>query len=299
MVKKTAFGMLASVGAAAALATGAAIAHPPGEKTADNGTGYDADGDSNPAVNTKLIARIGDAAEAALDPPFKIITFEASATHHGDAIRKEKVDSRTVSFSPGLKRQLCAGQHYSDYDTECSYMAAPSGKFAAVYRDEFHRPLQIEFEQPVCAAATAIYPTGGAEGETFKVLLQPYGEDGAELDRVEYQFNWTRDTFRWRLMAGAFFLDQKAKRLDINVSSKSDSAKNVRFLIDDVAFIEDDCALAMNDINAEGGLVRVEAAPPAEPAAPVEPAPPAQAAAPADPAAPTDLVPEPEAIEGS
>jgi hypothetical protein len=295
MFKRTAFEVLASLGAAAALSAGIAAAHPTGDENADNGAGYDADGDSNPAVNTRLIARIGDDAEAQLDPPFKIVTFEASARHHGDAIRKEKVDSRTVSFSPGLKRQLCTGQHYADYDTECTYMAAPSGKFAAVYRDEFHRPLQIEFEEPVCAAAVAVYPTGGKEGEKFKVVLQPYGVDGGELDAVEYQFNWTKDTFRWRLMAGAFFLDQKAKRLDVNVESKSDSSKNVRFLIDDVAFVEDNCALAIEDVNAEGGVVRVEAMS----AAPAAPAAPEAAAEPAETGEPTDLIPEPEVIEGS
>lgn len=293
MIKRNLLGIVAGAGAAAMLATGGAAAHPEDHESG-NGAGYDADGDTNPAVNTKLIARIGDAAEAALDPPFKIITFEAGAGHHGDVIRAEKIDNRTVRFSPGLKRQLCTGQHYFDYDTECTYMAAPSGKFAAVYRDEFHRPLEIEFEQPVCAAAIAIYPTGGGEGETFKVVLAPFDEYGGALEKVEYEFNWTRDTFRWRLMAGAFFLEAKAKRLAVNVESKKDKSKNVRFLIDDVAFIEDGCGLAIDDINAEGGLVRAEAAAPAEPTAPVEPAVPASPTL-----APEEIIPEPEEIEGS
>jgi len=236
------FGVLA----AGALSVGTASAQA-------NGSGTDADGDSNPAVNTKLIARIGDAAEAALDPPFEIVTFETGDPKHGDTITSQKVDGRTVTFSKGLTRQICNGQRYFRYDTQCTYLAAPSGKFAAVYRDDFARPLQIEFEQPVCAAALAVYPTGGQEGETFKVVLTPFTADGAPLPKAEYEFNWTKDTFRWRLMAGALFLDQKAKRVDVSVLSKRDPRKAVRFLIDDVAFIENDCALAMGDINAEGG----------------------------------------------
>lgn len=220
---------------------------------AQNGAGPDADGDSNPAVNTKLIARIGDAAEAALDPPFKIVTFETDRNGHNEAIASQKVDNRTVSFSEGLTRQICTGQRYFRYDTQCTYLAAPSGKFAAVYRDEFQRPLSIEFEAPVCAAALAVYPTGGSEGEAFKVTLQPYSAEGGALEKAEYEFKWTKDTFRWRLMAGAFFLTEKAKRVEVTVSSKMNARKPVRFLIDDVAFIEDDCALAMDDINAAGG----------------------------------------------
>lgn len=276
MLKRTLFSVLAGA-AAAALSAGGAVAHPETEgDQAASGNGYD--GDLNPAVNTRLIARIGDAAEAELDPPFKIVTFEAGPGHHGEAVAKERVDSRTVRFSPGLKRQLCDGRRYFSYDTECPYLAAPSGRFAAVYRDEWRRPLQIAFEEPVCAAALAVYPTGGAEGETFKVVLQPFTGDGAELEKVEYEFNWTHDTFRWRLMAGAFFFDRKAGRLDVSVESKADKSKIVRFLIDDVAFIEDDCALAIADINAEGGLAPAEA--PAE-------------------SAPADLVPDAEEISGS
>lgn len=308
MLKANLLGVLAGVAGVAALSTGGALAHQQttesGEAAHSNGSGYDPDGDSNPAVNTRLIARIGDAAEAALDPPFKIITFETSAPHADDMIHTQKIDNHTVTFSPGVKRQVCDGQPYSRYDSACVYMAAPSGRYAAVYSDEFHRPLSIEFDKPVCAAALAVYPTGGAEGETFKVVLQPYSEDGAALDKVEYEFNWTKDTFRWRLMAGAFFLDQKAKRVDVNVESKANHSKIVRFLIDDVAFIEDDCSVAMDDINAEGGLVRTTA--PAQTSEPAAPAEPADAAAPAEPAAPaddagqpTDLIPETDEVEGS
>lgn len=249
----TVFRLVLAAGVAVA---GGALAHPGHDDTprpGANGIGYDADGDSNPAVNTRLIARIGDAAEASLDPPFQIVTFEAGK--HDDTIREAKIDSRTVKFSKGLKRQICDNELFYKYDTECSYLAAPSGKFAAVYRDEFGRALRVRFENPVCAAALAVYPTGGAEGETYKVVLQPYDADERELSKVEYTFDWTKDTFRWRLMAGAFFLGEKPSRVDVNVVSKTSPSKVVRFLIDDVAFIEDDCSIAMADINAEGGFV--------------------------------------------
>jgi hypothetical protein len=251
------------VGGGAALLVGAAGAYPP------NGYGPDPDGDSNPATNTQLFARIGDAAEAALDPPFQIVTFEAKYQNHGEAIRSQKAGERTVKFSKGLKRQICEGQLYFRYDTECTYMAAPSGKFAAVYRDDWGRPLIMRFEKPVCAAALALYPTGGEEGERYNVSLQPYGAAGKELTPASYQFEWTKDTFRWRLMAGAFFLNEKAERVDVNIESMKDPKKVVRFLIDDVAFIEDNCLQALANINAEAGArVKLPAGPPAQPSAP-------------------------------
>lgn len=238
--------------AAAALFMGALFAAPEGAgAAAPNGTGADRDGDSNPAVNTRLIARIGDAAEAALDPPFRIVTFEAPPGDHNDVIRDQYFGGFGVKFSNGLKRQICKGQRYFRYDTECTYMAAPSGKYAAVYRDDWRRPLRIGFDKPACAAALAIYPTGGDEDEPFEITLQPYAADETKLASVKYQFTWTHDTFRWRLMAGAFFVGQKATRLDVNIKSQKTEKKIVRFLIDDVAFIADDCVVALADIAAE------------------------------------------------
>lgn len=257
-------GMLGAGGACFAL-FGAAGAQP----VRWNGAGPDPDGDSNPATNTRLLVKIGDGAEAALDPPFKIITFEAPPGGHGDVIRKQYEKKYGVAFSRGLKRQICEGQRYFQYNSECTYLRAPSGRFAAVYRDDWGRPLRIRFSRPVCAAALALYPTGGKEGEAYKVTLRPYADDETELPKVDFEFTWTNDTFRWRMMAGAYFLDRKAARLDVNIESKKDKKKIVRFLIDDVAAIEDDpatpadeCALWLADKGGATPLAAEE--PPAE-----------------------------------
>jgi hypothetical protein len=219
-----------------------------------NGYGADPDGDSNPAVNTQLIVKIGDAAEASLDPPFRVVTFEAPPGSHGDSIRMQYADNYGVWFSRGLSRQICEGQRYFRYDSQCTYMRAPSGKYAALYDDAWGRPLRVRYSDPVCAAAFAIYPTGGEEGERFKITLQPYADDETKLTPVDYYFNWTQDTFRWRLMAEAFFLDQKANRVDVNIESKTHKEKVVRFLVDDVAYVSDECAQRLVDVAAEAEL---------------------------------------------
>jgi hypothetical protein len=234
------------------LAAGAATLFVAGAASgAPNGQGPDPDGDSNPAVNTLLFARIGDAAEAALDPPFQIATFEAARTKHNEKIKEAKAGDRKISFSGGLKRQICKGQLYFRYDTQCTYMAAPSGEMAGLYRDEWGRPLKISFEQPVCAAALAAYPTGGQEGERYQIKLQPYDESGKKLEPAVQEFQWTNDTYRWRMMAGAFFGDKRASRVDVSLASLTNPKKVVRFLIDDVAFIENECVQAQEDMKAE------------------------------------------------
>jgi hypothetical protein len=246
-----------------------ALAHP-------NGTGPDPDGDGNPAVDSRLFARIGDSAEAALGPPWCIVTFEmrpsilfrratddppgcrlaatAPPGRNDEPIRDQYYPMVGVKFGNGLKRQICEGQRYSGYDTECTYLAAPSGQYAAVYRDDWRRPLRIRFEKPACAAALALYPTGGAEGEEFQITIQPYIDDLTPLAPVKYNFTWTKDTFRWRLMAGALFPEKKASRIDVNIKSLKDEKRIVRFLIDDVAYIEHDearCGKALADIEAD------------------------------------------------
>jgi hypothetical protein len=250
-MKKQALSTVLFLGACCAASAGLA---------APNGIGPDPDGDSNPAVNTHLFARIGDAAEAALDPPFQIVTFEAARKKHGEKISMESIGARKVKFSKGLNRQICKGQLYFRYDTKCTYMAAPSGEMAALYNDEWGRPLRMRFDQPVCAAALAAYPTGGEEGEKYKITLQPYAGE-KKLTAASHQFQWTKDTFRWRLMAGAFFLNERATRVDVNIESLSNPSKVVRFLIDDVAFIEEDCTQAMSDIRAETTLAPATDAP--------------------------------------
>ena len=211
--------------------------------TYGNGVGPDPDGDTNPATNTRAVSKIGDAAEAAFDPPYQVVTFEAPPGGHNDVIRKEYEDKFGVTFSRGLNRQICEGQRYFQYNSQCTYLRAPSGQYAAVYQDDFSRPLRIRFAEPVCVAAMAIYPTGGKEGEVFEVTLQGYDANEQKLDAAKAKFTWTKDTFRWRHMAGAYFLGQKAQRVDVSMRSldPKEKGKVVRFLLDDVAFIEESC----------------------------------------------------------
>lgn len=216
--------------------------------THPNGYGPDPDGDGNPATRTRPLARSGPAAEAGLDPPFRIINFEAPPGRNGDPIGKQYAKDYGVIFGPGLNRQICQGQRYFQYDTQCTYLSAPSGAFAAVHRDDYRRPLSIEFTEPVCAAALAIYPTGGREGEMFRVRVQPYAANGAKLDPASISFRWTKDTFRWRNMAGAFFTDARAARIEISMRSRRAPNKPVSFLIDDVAFVDGSCDGLFEDI---------------------------------------------------
>ena len=212
--------------------------------THGNGVGPDPDGDTNPATNTRAISKIGDAAEAAFDPPYRVVTFEAPPGRHNDVIRKDYQKDFGVTFSRGLNRQICEGQRYFQYNSQCTYLRAPSGQYAAVYQDDYRRPLRIRFEQPVCVAAMAIYPTGGKEGEIFEVTLQGYDSNDQKLDAAKVKFKWTQDTFRWRHMAGAYFTNQKAQRVDVSMRSldPKEKGKIVRFLLDDVAFIENACS---------------------------------------------------------
>ncbi len=216
--------------------------------TGGNGIGSDPDGDTNPATNTRALSRIGDAAEASFDPPYQVVTFEAE-NGHGDAISDDYAKEFGLSFSGDLKRQVCDGPRHSRYDSLCTYLRAPSGDYAAVYEHRFNRPLRIEFAQSVCVAAMAIYPTGGKEGETFEVTIQGYDATGSKIGAATSRFDWTQNTFRWRHMAGAYFLEARASAVDVSVRSldPSQSADMVRFLIDDVAFIEGDCALDAAD----------------------------------------------------
>ena len=221
---------------------------PENPPTYRNGIGPDPDGDSNPATLTRGISKIGDAAEAAFDPPYQVVTFEAPPGSHDDSINKQYTNKYGVKFSKGLRRQICEGQRYFKYNSQCTYLRAPSGKYAALYADEFKRPLNIEFANPVCIAAMAIYPTGGKEGEQYEVTLQGYDSAGEKLDPATLKFTWTKDTFRWRHMAGAYYLEQPAHRLEVSMKSIDQSDKAVRFLIDDLAFVENSCDTAIDAI---------------------------------------------------
>lgn len=253
MKKPVLLSLTAGLAASAALAGVASAQYNapavPATDRHENGLGPDPDGDGNPAVNTRAVARIGDAAEAALDPPYRVITFEAPPGKHGDKIGLQYGKEFGVTFGPGLVRQVCEGQRYFRYDSHCTYRRAPSGRFAALYHDEWRKPLQINFASPVCMMAVAIYPTGGREGEQYRVRLQPYAADGRRLPRATVRFNWTRDTFRWRLMAGAHLLNEGASRVDVEVESMDSRRKNVRFLIDDLAFMETGCNELLEEIS--------------------------------------------------
>ncbi|MDZ7628639.1 MAG: hypothetical protein U5J99_09605 [Parvularculaceae bacterium] len=220
----------------------------------ENGVGPDPDRDSNPATRTLALASIG-AEDARLDPRFSVISFEPPPGRHGDHVRDQYVSKYGVSFSKGLNRQVCEeGQRYFQYDTLCSYIAPPSGAYAAHYRTDRRDPLSVAFAKPVCAAALSIYPIGGREGERFEVTLTPYSGDRA-LKPAKIRFAWTQDTFRWRTMIGGFFLDQSADRVEIMLRSKDAEAKSdiVQFLIDDFGSIETDCEKVLGDIrNATG-----------------------------------------------
>lgn len=237
-------------------------------KAQSNGVGPDPDGDGNPATQTRGFGISGPAAEAELDPPFRIVTFEFPKGEHGEALRAKYKDGFGVTFSKGLTLQACNGERAMRYDSMCTYMRAPSGRFAAVYHDDFRRPLRVRFDRPVCAAALAVIPTGGREGERFTATLQPYAgaNDERKLRAAKVDFTWTRDTFRWRNMVGALLSEGAAgkteqfTRLDISVKSLDRPKDIVDFLIDDVAYIEfieqplgSTCETVINDVLKAAG----------------------------------------------
>lgn len=244
-------GVVAAIAASAAFAS---ASHAQGQLH-ENGIGPDPDRDSNPATRTLALASIG-AEDARLDPRFSVISFEPPPGRHGDHVRNQYASKYGVSFGKGLDRQVCEeGQRYFQYDTLCSYIAPPSGAFAAHYRTDRREPLSVAFADPVCAAALSIYPIGGREGERFEATLTPYSGD-RKLKPAKIRFAWTQDTFRWRTMVGGFFLDQSADRLEIMLKSKDPAAKSdiVQFLIDDFGTIKTGCEVVLADIREATGF---------------------------------------------
>ncbi|MCA8887472.1 MAG: hypothetical protein KDA46_01495 [Parvularculaceae bacterium] len=225
---------------------------PSGVFAQENGVGADPDRDGNPATNTRAMARIGDPADEKLDAPFRVITFEPPPGKHGDKISNAYAKEFGVTFSDRLTRQICEGQRYFQYDSLCTYLAPPSGAYAAVYRDDWKRPLSINFATPVCAASLAVYPTGGKEGEKFKITLQPWNGD-TKLSPARINLTWTKDTFRWRSMVGAFFNGVGATRVDVMVEGSSGKTDFVQFLVDDVAFVESGCEELLGEIENAAG----------------------------------------------
>lgn len=209
----------------------------------ENGIGPDPDHDTNPATITGVIKRIGDAAAAANDAPYRVITFEAPPGSHGDVIRKTYEKDFGVTFGRGLTRQVCQGQRRFYYDSICTYEAAPSGKYAAGYVNYLNAPLLIEFDRPVCVVTMAIYPTGGLDREPFTVTINGWDAQGAPLPAARAEFEWTQNTVRWRHMAGAYYTGARASRITVGMKSgtASEAGDVLRFLIDDVAFVQDGC----------------------------------------------------------
>lgn len=234
--------------AALCLVSSAALAASP--TGGHNGVGPDPDGDGNPATVTRGFLRIGDAAEAAFDPPYRIITFDAPQGKPGASLTDTYAATLGVRFSPGLTRQVCGAQRDGDYSTACTYLRAPSGRVVGGYRDDWGDPLQVTFARPVCVAAAAIYPTGGKEGERFKVTLQPVAADKTLLAPAELTFAWTSDTYRWRLMAGVAMPNTPAKKLRVSVTSLDRPKEIIRFLIDDIAFVDTHCAAETKRLDA-------------------------------------------------
>lgn len=265
-VSKITISLASVLAALAALCIAGAAAHPHNDGSGaghdhnsdwvhENGIGPDPDNDTNPATVTGAISIVGDAALAADDPPYAVVTFEPPPGGHGDIIRDAYKDDPGVSFGPGVTRQICKGQDFFKFDSKCTYAAAPSGKYAAVYYSYLNEPLEIYFERPVCVVTMAIYPTGGKEGEPFEFTIEGWTETEEKLPSAVAEFEWTKNTVRWRHMAGAYFLEEPATKIAISMKSKdaAESKKILRYLIDDLAFVETDCEAALAEIALAAG----------------------------------------------
>lgn len=218
-----------------------ASAPPVGAQIQRNGIGPDPDGDGNPATNAYAFAHIGDPIRAAADPIYSVITFEPPPGEHGAPILNAYAKKFGVSFGHGLTHQICKGQRYHRYDSLCTYIAPPSGDYAAAYRDDFLRPLEVSFKKPICAVSVAVYPTGGGEDEVFELTIQGFDQTGTALEKTTARFAWTQNTFRWRVMKAVHFSQHNAFHLKISMQSLSEPNRNIRFLIDDLAFATQGC----------------------------------------------------------
>jgi hypothetical protein len=250
-----------------ALAAPLAFAHPQNDAESpshdhsshavhENGVGPDPDGDTNPATDTRVVSFIADAEAADGDPPYTVITFEPPPGKHGEAIRQDYAAEFGVKFGKGLTWQICTGKRLFYYDTMCTYEAPTSGKFSAGYLNYLNAPLSIKFEKPICVVTMSIYPTGGKEDEPFEFKIQGWNEAGDKLSDATAEFRWTANTVRWRNMAGAYFVDQRAAKITISMRSKdpSQAKDTLRYLIDDLAFVDEGCDAALDDIKERTGI---------------------------------------------
>ncbi len=222
----------------------------------ENGIGPDPDRDTNPATDTRVVTFIADAVRAGDDPPYVVLTFEPPPGKQGEAIIKDYKKGYGVEFGRGLSWQICKGQRRFTYDTMCTYEAPTSGVFAAGYLNYLNAPLTISFDRPVCIVTMSIYPTGGREGEPFEFKIEGWTEDGAKLTTSTTAFEWTNNTVRFRNMAGAYFIDQRAMKITVSMRSKDprEARDTLRYLIDDFAFVDEGCDAALDDIAARTGV---------------------------------------------
>ena len=222
----------------------------------ENGIGPDPDGDTNPATITGVFSVSGDAALAADDPPYSVITFEPPPGKQGEAIKLDYKEKHGVTFGKGLSWQACEGQRHFRYDSMCTYEAAPSGRFAAGYLSHINAPLKITFDKPVCVVTLAIYPTGGKEDESFTFAISGETADGRAIKKESFDLDWTKYTVRWRHMAGAFFLGEQAKTIYVSMKSNDPvlAGDTLRYLIDDFAFVSDKCDAALDEISERTGV---------------------------------------------
>lgn len=219
----------------------------------ENGYGPDPDGDTNPATRTRAVANVG-AWDVNLNPRFTIMTFEPPPGVHGGEIRDQYARKNGVAFGKGLRWQICDDQRYFQYDSLCTYIRPPSGLFAAYYRDDRKSPLKIDFEKPACAVMMSIYPPGGREGEKFIATLKAKNAKDEDAGTATVTFAWTQDTFRWRVMAGAFFLKEPASSLDVTIARTENPGDVIQFLIDDLAYIKTGCVEALDEIKNVAGF---------------------------------------------
>ncbi|MEZ5919895.1 MAG: hypothetical protein R3C60_00950 [Parvularculaceae bacterium] len=216
----------------------------------ENGVGSDPDGDTNPATRTYAVVNI-NANDVRLDQRFKIIDFEPPGGN-GDTIKRLK--KYGVTFERPVIRQICRGQRYFRYDSMCTYYAPASGAYAAYYRDDWGRPLAIRFDKPVCAFAVSLYPIGGREEEEFEAKIRGWTSDGVALKPARIKFTWSQNVLKWHVMAGAFFLDRHASRVEIELEGKKSRSNGFQFLIDDAAYAEDHCNDLLDYIKDESGF---------------------------------------------
>ncbi len=244
--------MLCSIAALAATTSLASVS-PAFSQAHENGYGPDPDGDTKPATRTRAIANEG-ATDINLDPRFTIMTFEPPPGGHNKPITNQYTNEFGVGFSKGLKWQVCDGERYYQYDSLCTYVRPPSGVFAAYYRDDLKRPLVVDFKEPVCALTMSVYPTGGKEGERFRVRLAARDANGRPAGTANVTFAWTQDTVRWRVMAGGFFLRDKASSVEVTVSRVENAGDVLQFLVDDLAYIHTGCEAVLDEISDVAGF---------------------------------------------